>query len=111
MGHLRSPLNPGYELCYALGVIPGRAQESGIKRAPIHLGVVPLGDLHLAPGLLQGHIERRLIFIQPARRAGGYQPNLQLLILQSRVPEPRFISITATTNIATTAAAMRPKAI
>src|SRR4051812_4477922 len=111
LGELGSPFNPGNELRYALGIIPGRAQESGIKRAPIHLGVVPLGDLHLAPGLLQGHVERRLIFIQPARRTGGYQPNLQLTILQSRVPEPRFISITATINITTTAAVMRPKAI
>ncbi len=106
MSDLRSPFHPGEKLTDALAVIPGRPQQSHVERPPINLGVVPLGNLHLTPGLLEGKVQRRLILIQPARRSRGYQHNLQ-----SRVPAPRFISITATINITTTAAAMSPKAI
>lgn len=106
MGGLRSPLDPGQKLANALAVIPGRPQQRHIERPPIDLGVIPLGNRHLTPGLLEGQVQKRLILIQPARRSRGDQHNLQ-----SRVPAPRFMRITAMTNITTTAAVMSPNAI
>jgi hypothetical protein len=105
---LCSPLEPGEKLSNPLAVVPSGSQQCKIKRSPVNAGVIPFGHFHLASRFLQGPVEERLIFIEAAGRTGCNESNSRKS--QSRVPEPRFINMTAITNITTTAADMSANA-